>query len=178
MTEVIIKTNDADQRFDRFLRKAYPKLSLSKIQKLIRTGRIKLNGKKVKNDQRLILNDKIQLYVSLEYISANPNTKDFKLSNPNINIVYEDENLLVVNKPRGVVVHIDESKTPRTLINQILHYLYLKHAYDPDAEQSFVPTLLHRIDMNTVGLVMCAKNAATARILMEKIKQHEVDKYY
>ena len=93
-------------------------------------------------------------------------------------MVYEDEHILLVNKPVGLVVHEDESSTPNTLINQIKAYLYNKGDWDPGQEASFTPALCNRIDRNTGGIVIAAKTAAALRILNEKIRDREISKYY
>ena len=95
-----------------------------------------------------------------------------------IDIVYEDENILLVNKPAGLLVHEGNEWCADTLIARIQHYLYKKHEYDPAAENSFVPALCNRIDRNTCGIVIAAKNAATLRVLNDKIKDRELEKKY
>lgn len=95
-----------------------------------------------------------------------------------IDVLYEDENLLLVNKPSGLIVHEDEKEAFDTLINRILHYLYEKKEYDPKKENSFVPALCNRIDRNTSGIVLAAKNAAALRELNQRIKDRQVQKRY
>ena len=95
-----------------------------------------------------------------------------------LDILYEDDNLLLVDKRPGLVVHEDDSRLPDTLINRILHYLYQKGEYQPEQENSFVPALCNRIDRNTGGIVIAAKNAASLRVLNQKIKDRELQKLY
>ena len=97
---------------------------------------------------------------------------------PQLDIVYEDENLLLVNKRPGLVVHADETEKVNTLINHIQAYLYQKKEWNPKWENAFAPALCNRIDRNTGGIVIAAKNAETLRIINEKIKNHEVEKSY
>jgi len=95
-----------------------------------------------------------------------------------LSVVYEDENIIIVDKPQGLLVHSDEQWQADTLIDRIQRYLYEKGEYDPRDEQSFAPSLANRIDRNTAGLVIAAKNAASLRVLNDKIKTREIDKYY
>ena len=95
-----------------------------------------------------------------------------------LNIVYEDSNIMLLDKKCGLVVHEDESGSNDTLINRVLHYLYEKGEYRPEYEHSFSPALCNRIDRNTGGIVICAKNAESLRILNQKIKDRELNKKY
>ncbi len=177
MKAVLINKNDANQRVDNFLKKSFPKLSLTQIYKYLRIKRIKVNGKKVDNKYQLKLNDKIELYVNDEFLTQDAK-EDFLLAKKPIDVVYEDQNILLVNKPVGLVVHDDETKTPDTLINRIKNYLIKKGEWDYKNEHSFSPSLVNRIDRNTTGLVLAAKNAESLRILNEKLKNHEIQKTY
>ena len=105
-------------------------------------------------------------------------TPDYPAEAGPLDILYEDEHILLVNKPAGLVVHEDESQTPNTLINQIKAYLFQSGAWDPESERSFVPALCNRIDRNTGGIVLAAKTAPALRILNEKIRDREIAKYY
>lgn len=175
MKLIKINANDANQRIDSFMKKAFSKLSTAQIYKYLRIKRIKVNGKKVPNNYILKLNDELSLYINDEYLLSN-DKQDFLLSNKPIDIVYEDANIILVNKPVGVVVHEDESQGYDTLINRIKYYLYQKKEWDYQKENSFVPSLVNRIDRNTTGIVLAAKNAESLRILNEKIKNHEIQK--
>ena len=97
---------------------------------------------------------------------------------PEIQTVYEDENILLVNKPSGLIVHEDEGESVDTLINRVLHYLYKKGDYHPEQEASFAPALCNRIDRNTEGIVIVAKNAEALRLLNACIRDRELHKYY
>ena len=100
------------------------------------------------------------------------------LAPSDIDVVYEDENILLCNKPAGLLVHEGNEWCADTLIARIQHYLYKKGEYDPKNENSFVPALCNRIDRNTCGIVIAAKNAATLRVLNDKIKDRELEKKY
>ena len=179
MREFTIGKNDAGQRLDRFVAKSLPLLPPALLQKYIRLKRIKVNGRGAKRDTRLESGDILQLYINDEFFDK-PSEENMFLTvfRPQLDIVYEDGNLLLVNKRPGLVVHADETEKVNTLINHIQAYLYQKKEWNPRWENSFAPALCNRIDRNTGGIVIAAKNAETLRILNEKIKLHEVEKSY
>ena len=179
MKELSIGKNDVGQRLDRFVSKSVPLLPASLLQKYIRLKRIKVNGKGSKRDVRLNAGDVLQLYINDELFDKPSEENMFlTLFNPQLDIVYEDENLLLVNKRPGLVVHADETEKVNTLINHIQAYLYQKREWNPKWENAFAPALCNRIDRNTGGIVIAAKNAETLRIINEKIKNHELEKSY
>lgn len=177
MKEFTINKNDSGQRVDKFIEKAVPLLPKSLMYKYIRTKRIKLNGKRCEISTRLCENDLMQLYIGDEFFETAPD-RVFLSVPADISVVYEDENILLCDKKNGLVVHEDDENTADTLINRILHYLYDKGEYDPDNENSFTPALCNRLDRNTGGIVIAAKNAEALRILNEKIKERELEKRY
>ena len=179
MREFTIGKNDAGQRLDRFVSKNLPLLPPALLQKYIRLKRIKVNGKGSKRDQRLAVGDILQLYINDEFFDK-PNEENLFLTvfKPQLNIVYEDENLLLVDKRPGLVVHADETEKVNTLINHIQAYLYQKKEWNPKWENAFAPALCNRIDRNTGGIVIAAKNAETLRIINQKIREREIDKRY
>lgn len=176
MREIMINDNDSGQRLDKFLKKYMPKLPNSMLYKGIRKKLIRINGKHPKSaDIFLNEGDVLRLYFSDEFYSDEKKTiKKTKLPD----VVYEDENILVFNKPAGVMVHEGEDKNRETLVSQMLYYLYSKGEYNPDDEKSFSPALCNRLDRNTSGLVIGAKNAKALRFINEKIKSREIKKYY
>lgn len=180
MTEITVTKNDAGQRADRFLTKAYPNLSLPLICKLMRKKRIKLNGARTEPNVKLSEGDVFRFYLSDELLDTGgrEKTADFREVPPEIDVIYEDENILLCDKPVGMVVHEDNDNTSDTLINRIKCCLWKQGEYDPESEQSFVPALCNRIDRNTGGMVIAAKNAETLRIINEKIRLREIDKRY
>ncbi len=179
MRELTIGKNDAGQRLDRFVAKNMPLLPPALLQKYIRIKRIKVNGKGTMRDTRLVEGDVLQLYINDEFFDK-PSEENMFLSvfKPQLNIVYEDENLLLVDKRPGLVVHADETEKVNTLINHIQAYLYQKREWNPRAENAFAPALCNRIDRNTGGIVIAAKNAEALRIINEKIRDHELRKSY
>lgn len=179
MREMEIGTNDANQRLDRFVGKAVPLLPESLLQKYIRLKRIKVNGKGAKRDVRLSRGDCVQMYINDEFFEIPSQENAYlKITDPKLDIVYEDENILLVNKMPGVLCHSAGEWQADTLVARIQAHAYLKGEYRPRAEHSFAPALCNRIDRNTGGIVIAAKNAEALRILNEKIKQREIDKYY
>ena len=178
MKEFTISKNDSGQRMDKFITKAIPKLPSSLLYKYIRLKRIKLNGKRCEISTRLSVGDIVQCYVSDEFFEAEEKRPEFMLAPSEISVVYEDENIILVNKPAGLLVHEGDQWCADTLIARIQHYLYKKGEYDPKKENSFVPALCNRIDRNTGGIVIAAKNAETLRILNQKMKDHELHKFY
>ena len=179
MKEFIITKNDAGQRLDRWLAKAVPLLPAPLAQKYIRLKRVKVNGRGSKRDVRLAEGDLLQLYINDEFFQA-PSRENAFLSvfRPELDIVYEDENLLLLNKRPGMVVHPDDSEHVNTLVTHIQAYLYQKKEWSPYWENSFAPALCNRIDRNTGGIVIAAKNAETLRVMNQKIKDRELEKYY
>ena len=180
MTELTITKNDAGQRVDRFLSKAFPNLTPPLVCKLMRKKRIKLNGAKAEPSAKLAEGDVLRFYLSDELLSRDKPQRenDFRSVPPDIDAVYEDENILLVNKPAGMVVHEDSDNTADTLINRILCYLWKKGEYRPEEENSFAPALCNRIDRNTCGIVIAAKNAEALRVMNQKVRDRELVKLY
>lgn len=174
-----IKKNDAGQRLDKFLSKAVKGLPMSLMYKYIRTKKIKVNRKRCEQKYILQEGDEIQLFIREEFFDS-PEKDDGALSRilPKLDIVYEDDNIILCNKRPGVLVHEDDSAKDNTLIMHIKAYLYQKGEYDPADEQSFAPALCNRIDRNTGGIVIAAKNAEALRVMNEKIKYDEIRKFY
>ena len=179
MREFTIGKNDAGQRLDRFLGKTLPLLPPALAQKYIRLKRVKVNGKGSKRDVRLQQGDVLQLYINDEFFDQPTEENRFlSIFKPNLTIVYEDENILLADKRQGLVCHADETEKVNTLINHIQAYLYQKREWNPKWENTFTPALCNRIDRNTGGIVIAAKNAETLRIINEKIRSREIDKRY
>jgi 23S rRNA pseudouridine955/2504/2580 synthase len=177
MKTFTIGPNDAGQRLDKFLRKAVPGLPASLMHKYVRLKRIKLNGARCEAARRLALGDRLELYVNDEFFGPKA-AAGFMDAPADVEIVYEDENVLLADKPAGLLSHEDASESADTLINRIRRYLHEKGEYAPENEQSFAPALCNRLDRNTGGIVIAAKNAEALRILNEKIKLREVTKLY
>lgn len=178
MREVIIKENDAGQRLDKFLHKFMPNLPEAMLYKGLRKECVRINGKHAKDaSYRLAAGDVLKLYFRDEFFKKDVEDR-FKSLNPKLDIVYEDDNIILVNKPQGLCVHEDENGSGATLIDYIKAYLWKKGEFVPEDEQSFAPALCNRIDRNTCGIVIAAKNAEALRIMNDKIKNREIEKYY
>ena len=181
MREIKIAKNDAGQRLDKFLTKALD-LPVGLLYKSIRTKKIKVNRKRAENNTMLAEGDVIQCFLAEEFFGKLDEADDVTLSldkiQPKLDIVYEDENIMLLNKRPGVSVHEDEDSKINTLIAHVQAYLYQRGEYNPKDEQSFAPALCNRIDRNTGGIVIAAKTAEALRIMNEKIKLREMDKLY
>lgn len=178
MKTVVIGENDANQRVDKFLTKAYPNLPQAMLYKSIRKKDIKVNGKRCQISTRLAAGDVLTMYLKDEFFQKGPEEYDFLKAPLKLNILYEDENLMLLDKKPGLIVHPDENYHFDSLIARVQHYLYDKGEYDPKAENAFAPALINRIDRNTGGIVMAAKNAETLRIMNQKVKDREMHKIY
>jgi len=175
--EFVINSNDANQRLDKFIQKSVPRLPQSMMYKAIRNKRIKINGKRAEISTRLQTGDIVQMYINDEFFDTAVET-EFMAAPAVLDIVYEDDNIILIDKKNGLVVHEDNENTVDTLINRLKHYLYDKGEYKPEEENSFAPSLCNRLDRNTGGIVIAAKNAESLRILNQKIKDRELEKYY
>lgn len=179
MKEFTIGKNDAGQRLDRWMAKTLPLLPAPLAQKYIRIKRVKLNGGRAQRDTRLQVGDVLQLYINDEFFDQpTPENAFLKLFKPKLDILYEDEHILLVNKAPGMVVHADETEKVNTLINHIQAYLYQKKEWSPYWEHAFAPALCNRIDRNTGGIVIAAKTAEALRVMNQKIRDRELEKRY
>ena len=178
MKSFTISKNDADQRLDKFISKSVPSLPKSLMYKYIRLKRIKVNRKRAEISTRLCEGDIVDMYISDEFFEKKEYSYDFLKAGKELEIVFEDKNVIICNKKAGLLCHADKNEYNDNLINRVLRYLYEKGEYNPEEENSFTPALANRIDRGTSGLVMCAKNARALRILNDKIKSREIKKYY
>ena len=179
MKEFTVGKNDAGQRLDRFVGKTAPMLPASLLQKYIRQKDVKVNGRPAKGDVRLSEGDTVRLYIPDEFFDR-PGKDDAwrAVAAPKVDVVYEDENILLVNKRPGMLCHSAGEWTWDTLIAHIQAYLRAKGEWDPTAENSFAPALCNRIDRNTGGIVIAAKTAEALRIMDEKVRAREMEKTY
>ena len=177
MRELIIGKNDAGQRLDKFITKTL-ELPTGLLYKSIRTKKIKVNRKRAEISTVLCEGDTVQCFLAEEFFEREVDDGSLGRITPKLSIVYEDDNIMLLDKRPGVSVHEDESGSTNTLITHILAYLYQKGEYDPQNEQSFTPALCNRIDRNTGGIVIAAKTAEALRVMNEKIKNREIDKFY
>ena len=178
MIEVEIGVNDAGQRLDKFLSKAFPNLPPSLMFKAIRQKKIKLNRKRAEQNVRLCEGDVLQIFLPEEFFRPEGAENAFLRLTPDLTVLYEDGHILLCEKPAGMSVHEDEKQKTGTLIDHIKAYLYRKGEYDPCLERSFSPALCNRIDRNTAGIVLAAKDAESLRILNGQIRLGGLDKRY
>ncbi len=178
MKILTVRPNDAGQRMDKFLTKSLPTLPQALLYKYIRLKRIKLNGKRAQISDRLQAGDTLELYINDEFFEKPKPRYDFLRAAKTLDVLYEDDNLLLLNKKVGLLCHPDAGEYGDTLIGRVQRYLYEKGEYDPACEQSFTPALVNRIDRNTSGIVLAAKNAQALRLLNGIVKTRQLHKLY
>lgn len=178
MIELIVKQNDSSQRIDRFITKAMPELPKSMMYRLIRKKDIKINGKRCAIDTMLKEGDIVRVYVKDTVSAPKQHDMNFINASSELEIVFEDENILIVFKPVGLDSHSNGISSTDTLINRIKRYLYDKGGYIPENENSFAPALCSRLDRNTSGLVISAKNASSLREINSAIQSGRIHKIY
>ncbi len=173
MIEYIIGRNSCDIRADRFLIKATTAPS-SLIYKAFRKKDVKINGKWIKEDYILCEGDVLRIYIKEDFRKEKEVSK-VTLTAP---IVFEDENIIIFNKPAALPCQPDDKHKNGTLSDMLKSYLIEKGEYNPVNESSFSPALCNRLDTNTSGLIIGAKNAAALRDMNEQIRERNVHKYY
>ncbi len=178
MKEIIIGKNESDQRIDRFLKKYFSKAPQSFIYKMLRKKNIKLNGKKVNPDTIIVEGDIIQLYLADETIDKFVAKDEVIKSSLILNIIYEDENIILINKPVGILSHSANKDYGNNIVDSLIHYLYVKGEYNPRIEKTFTPAICNRLDRNTSGIIIGAKNYETLKMINEGIKNEEIHRYY
>lgn len=178
MIEVKINENDSNQRFDRFLRKYLKNAPLSIIQKNIRKKNFKINDKRAKKDDFVKKDDIIKMYIKDEDYQKWVRKEDFKPSHFILDILYEDENIIIIDKKSGVLSHAASSSDyGKNLVDQMTSYLYKTNKVN-SRDLTFRPSIVNRLDRNTAGLIIGAKNANSLRALNGAIKQRKINKYY
>ena len=177
MRELRINKNDAGQRLDKYLSKRFRTMPKSLMYKYLRTKYIKLNGKKVQPDVFLSEGDVLTFYIRDEVFEEQEHY-DFRKAGKELDKLYEDENILLLNKKVGVLCHQDSRYDADALNLRVMRYLYDKGEYDPKEERAFSPALCNRIDRNTGGIVIAAKNAEALRVMNQKIRDREIEKIY
>lgn len=176
MKELIIGENDSGQRADKFISKLMPSLPKSMLYKGLRKNCVRLNGKHLRDGSVFLsAGDILTLYFKDEFFLKNDT---FEYQKPDFLTAYEDDNIIVINKAAGVLTHADENGHGKNLADMVKSYLYDKDEYNPKTEQSFKPALCNRLDRNTGGLVIAAKNAAALREMNSALKSGCVQKFY
>ncbi len=174
MKEFIIDKNNDGVRLSKFMQKVMPALKTGEIYKALRKKKVRVNGKHKDAEFRLSEKDIVSIYMNDELFESEAQEFAWLTAKPDIDIVYEDENIIVLNKPSGLVSQ-DEGDS---LESRMRAYLYKRGEVDLKAVPLFIPSLCHRIDRNTAGLVIGAKNALYLREINERIKKREIRKFY
>lgn len=177
MKEFIIQENDANQRVDKFIQKTIPALPKSLMYKAIRNKKIKVNRKRCEISQRLEVGDHVLCFLAEDFFDTKVDN-DFLKVPSTLTCIYEDQDIVLIHKPSGLLTHKDKDGVQDNLQDRFLHYLYNKKEYNPNEKQSFLPSLCHRLDRNTEGIVIAAKSAEALRRMNEHIKKREIDKRY
>lgn len=178
MIKITIEQNDANQRLDRFLRKYLNDAPLSYIYKCIRKD-VKINGKHGKEDSILEEGDELTLYIPDQDIRKFRSKKKISKAKKQFKIAYEDENILIAEKPFGLLTHGDSHEKKNTLSNQVIDYLIQQGDYNPRIEKTFTPAPANRLDRNTTGLVLFGKTADSLRTLNHLFRERDaISKYY
>ena len=178
MIEIEISKNQGNQRFDRFLRKYFENAPLSVISKNIRKKNFKINDKRAKNNDFVYAGDIVKMFISDENYEKWLTKTDFKASDFDLDIVYEDDNIIIMDKDYGELTHAASKKDyGNNLVDNMLSYLYKTKAFDM-SDKTFKPAVVNRLDRNTAGLVIGAKNSDSLRILNKAIKDNKIEKYY
>ena len=162
---------------NKFLKKYFNNASLGTIYKLIRKD-VKVNGKRANESTLLANGDELTLYISDETAAGLRKEKRRVKVKKQFKIAYEDDDLLIVEKPFGLLTHGDRTEKKNHLANQVIDYLIEKGDYNPRTETTFVPAPANRLDRNTGGLVLAAKTAAALRALNAYIRGRSIRKYY
>lgn len=177
MKEFVIENAAAGQRLDKFMARVMPSVGQGEVYKALRKKKVRVNGKHMDGAHRLAVGDIVQMYINDEFFAAVQTEFPWQKASNDIKVVYEDKNILIADKPSGMPSQ-DIEGTADSLESRVRSYLYKKCEIDMAAVPLFVPSLCHRIDRNTAGLVIAAKNAQSLRILNQKIKDKEIRKFY
>ena len=178
MKEIEITQDEENQRLDKFLFKYFNTASKSFIYKMLRKKRIKHNRKKAEGNEMLKNGDTLQMYLSEETMNSFMEKKVLNKAERHFGIVYEDDNVLMVVKPAGLLSHPEKSSDKDTLIDQILYYLHEKGEYNPDKESTFTPAICNRLDRNTGGIVVAGKTLAAVQDINRIISEQKIKRYY
>ncbi len=174
MVEIKITESEQNQRLDKFLLKYLNKSNKSFVYKMLRKKNIKLNEKKAEGSEMLQLNDTVKLFLSDETIASFREVKEVKKSNKEVLVIFEDENVLVVNKPQGVLIHPDSSDKTDTMIDRVLSHLVENGSYNPSDSHGFTPAICNRLDLNTSGVIIVGKNLQTVQRLIYLFKNKKI----
>ena len=174
MQSVDVGNRNANIKIEKYIQTLYPRLSYSTLQKAFRRKDIKVNGTRVGRDYIVLPGDRLEIYIVDDLLSGLDSEDTKKAS---FSVAYEDENILIVNKAQGIPVHPDKDQTGGTLIDLVRDYLLQKGGGTFNSA-NYQPALCHRLDRNTGGLVIIAKNLSSHDIILQKLESREIKKYY
>lgn len=177
MQEFTVTKNESGQRVDRFIKKLLSTVSLGLIYKFLRKKKIKVNGVKVAPHYRLQTGDKVQFDSQIKLTNSSYEKQCLNYSQE-FTVIFEDEHLLLVDKPAGLLIHADRPGKQNTLNRQVLSYLIKNKDYLPEKELTFKIGASNRLDRNTSGLVLFAKDYPSQKALNKMIREKRVEKYY
>lgn len=177
MRTIILEKNYDNKKIDKVIMQLFPNMPISALFKAFRKKDIRVNGVRVKEDFYVSSGDKLDIYIVDEILDGKPLEREFQL-NKGFTVVFEDKNILIVNKEPGIAVHPDKDQARNTLIDLVKDYLQEKGEYSSGNPNSVQPALCHRLDRNTGGLVILAKNDISLKIILDKIKKREIKKFY
>ena len=173
MQTIKVNKKEAGQRIDKYIRKYLNNAPLSYIYKLFRKKDIKVNGKRIDINYVIQENDEIIIYINDQTLNDFNVKKTISNTSNVLDIIYEDENILIINKDAGILVHEGEDNNKsNTLNNDVLYYLKSKGEYSEN--DLFTPSCVHRLDRNTSGLIVAAKTLEASKQLLELFKDKEV----
>ncbi|MDD7175062.1 MAG: RluA family pseudouridine synthase [Clostridiales bacterium] len=177
MKSIVVDQGWDGRRLTRFLQKTLPAAGMGQIRKFLRLGRVKVDGKRPGEDFVLAAGQRVELYVEDSFFEA-PEREDpfYSKIHPKLSILYEDAQVMLLDKRAGLVCHPDEGEKVHTLLTYAQAYLYQKGEWRPGA--GFAPALCNRIDRMTCGIVILAKTPEALRAMDAKIRTREVEKYY
>lgn len=176
MKSFIANENDASRRLDKYILKVAD-IPKGQMYKFLRTGHIKVNKKKKDGSYILLAGDVITFFIDDSFFKDNSKKDALQKKSFTLDVVFENEDILIINKPAGLKSQPDK-KSEDALSEFVKSYLLEKGEYNPENEATFAPAICNRLDVNTSGLIIAAKNAESLRIINEKIKNREIKKFY
>ncbi len=174
MVSLTVPEKYNNKKLDRFLLEHFTQLSYNALYKALRTKDIRVNGVRINKNVVVKTGDRIDTYIKDEILRGIGVKKEPRP----FDIVYEDKHLLLINKMPGIPVHPDKDCKETTLVELASHYLIEKGEYTPENPGSFAPALCHRLDRNTGGIVIMAKNPEALDVMLDRIKKRQVKKFY
>ena len=177
MREIIINNNEAGQRFDKFLGKYLSEASMGFLFKMLRKKNITLNGKKATGKEKLNVGDSVKLFLAEETIEKFTGKVNVQLYDTKLNIIYEDDNILLINKPCGMLSQKASDKDV-SVVEHLISYLIKSNQLNENDLKTFHPSVCNRLDRNTSGLIAAGKSLKGLQELSRMFKDRSMEKYY